>query len=224
MTDHQGEVVWQADYKPFGQAVASVEAVTNNLRFPGQYYDEETGLHYNYFRYYNPTIGRYMRPDPIGFGGGDLTLYGYAVNSPNNKTDPLGLADVGMAWWPSWPPDPSQNWMSIDPLQFSIGLGGVLGIIDVNWNSGNPRQTNVSITTPQMGGGFNLCISRIEKVHTSWPRYGSEPSLEEQPFHYSFGSQYLGFTFTDNFDTLSINLGLVVAVMPVNVASPHVSF
>jgi RHS repeat-associated protein len=56
------------------------------------YEDEETGLHYNYHRYYDPKIGRYLRTDPIGFVGGDVNLYAYAWNSPMNAMDPWGLA------------------------------------------------------------------------------------------------------------------------------------
>jgi RHS repeat-associated protein len=58
--------------------------------FPGQYYDQETGLHYNYFRYYNPTTGRYITPDIIGLED-QINLYGYAKASPINSIDPLGL-------------------------------------------------------------------------------------------------------------------------------------
>ena len=59
--------------------------------FPGQYYDQETELHYNWYRFYNPKIGRYVRVDPIGFWGGDLTLYIYVSNAPTNGFDALGL-------------------------------------------------------------------------------------------------------------------------------------
>ena len=69
--------MWLADYEPFGQVSLPVATVSNNLRFPGQYFDEETGLHYNYFRDYDPGIGRYVQSDPIGIDGG-LSLYGYA--------------------------------------------------------------------------------------------------------------------------------------------------
>lgn len=60
-------------------------------RFPGQYFDKETNLHYNYFRYYEPETGRYISPDPIGLAGG-LNVYGYALQNPLSYTDPDGLA------------------------------------------------------------------------------------------------------------------------------------
>jgi len=66
ITDQAQTVVWAADYRPFGDATTTVNTVNNNLRFPGQYYDEESGLHYNYFRYYDPKIGRYITHDPFG--------------------------------------------------------------------------------------------------------------------------------------------------------------
>ena len=65
-----------------------------NLRFQGQYFDEETGLHYNRFRYYDPDVGRFVSQDPIGLLGGD-NLYQYAPN-PSGWVDQLGLA--GSRW------------------------------------------------------------------------------------------------------------------------------
>jgi RHS repeat-associated protein len=62
------------------------------IRFPGQYYDAETGLHYNRFRYYDPSIGRYVSADPIGqIASGDPNLYAYVWNDPINYIDPSGL-------------------------------------------------------------------------------------------------------------------------------------
>ncbi len=70
---------------------------TFNLRFPGQYFDVETGLHYNYFRDYEPQTGRYIESDPIGLAGG-FNTYTYAIVSPTNNTDELGLYGAGYAF------------------------------------------------------------------------------------------------------------------------------
>ncbi len=91
MTDSTGTVVWAADYKPFGEATVTVSTITNNLRFPGQYFDAETGNHYNYFRDYNPVIGRYIEADPIGIKEGNNHIFVYAKNNPLNNADRSGL-------------------------------------------------------------------------------------------------------------------------------------
>ena len=88
-----GAVAWQAAYLPFGEVQISVNTVTNNLRFPGQYYDAETGLHYNWNRYYDPASGRYISADPIGLGGG-LNLYVYVSMNPINSNDFRGLVNI----------------------------------------------------------------------------------------------------------------------------------
>ncbi|MFO7557789.1 MAG: RHS repeat-associated core domain-containing protein [Desulfobacterales bacterium] len=96
ITDESGQIVWSAQYNPFGQATTdddpdgNGQSVVFNFRFPGQYYDEETGLHYNYYRYYDPRTGRYLTPDPIGIEGG-MNLYAYVGGNPVNYTDPTGL-------------------------------------------------------------------------------------------------------------------------------------
>ncbi len=91
LTDATQTVAWKAVYTPFGEAVVSIATVENPFRFPGQYYDAETGLHYNYYRYYNPQTGRYITPDPIGLWGG-INLFAY-TNNPVNFIDPLGLKE-----------------------------------------------------------------------------------------------------------------------------------
>jgi RHS repeat-associated protein len=91
MTAVNGAVVWSAKYSSFGKAeVDSTSSVTNNFRFSGQYYDAETGNHYNYHRYFDPKNGRYLRSDPIGIYGG-INLYTYALNNPTSFYDSLGL-------------------------------------------------------------------------------------------------------------------------------------
>ena len=68
----------------------SVNSFANNLRFAGQYFDEETGLHYNYVRDYDPQTGRYVQSDPIGLNGG-LKSYTCVGSNPINLTDFFGL-------------------------------------------------------------------------------------------------------------------------------------
>jgi len=98
LTDSTGAPVWAADYLPFGQADVRISTVENNLRFPGQYFDKETGLHYNWHRYYDPGTGRYLTPDPIGLNGG-MNLYSYSYQNPINYIDPLGL-DITVTLYP----------------------------------------------------------------------------------------------------------------------------
>lgn len=93
-------IVWSWDSTAFGLG-APTGSVTFNLRFPGQYYDQGTGQFYNHNRFYNPELGRYMEPDPIGLEGG-LNPYTYAGNNPVMNTDSSGLVletllDAGLA-------------------------------------------------------------------------------------------------------------------------------
>jgi len=92
-TDRTGNISWAADFDPFGKATPTTAFITQNLRFPGQYYDEETGLHYNIARFYDPNLGRYLQSDPIGLAGG-INTYAYVYNNPLRYTDPQGLVAV----------------------------------------------------------------------------------------------------------------------------------
>ncbi|WP_248804926.1 RHS repeat-associated core domain-containing protein [Pseudomonas sp. MWU13-2100] len=97
LTEADGTMVWQARYRVWGATVEEVREPyyieEQNLRFQGQYLDRETGLHYNTFRFYDPDIGRFTTPDPMGLAGG-LNAYQYAPN-PQGWSDPLGLMKCG---------------------------------------------------------------------------------------------------------------------------------
>lgn len=90
MTDSIGTQVWSGQLNTFGEVVSEAGYVENNLRFPGQYHDRETGLYYNYYRYYDPSIGRYVTSDPVGLRGG-VNTYAYTGGNPIVYIDPLGL-------------------------------------------------------------------------------------------------------------------------------------
>ena len=94
MSDVAGEIVWSAEYAPFGEARVTLERRSLPLRLPGQYADAESGTHYNYFRDYDPEAGRYLTSDPIGLAGGPNT-YAYVENLPTMDSDVLGLRRTG---------------------------------------------------------------------------------------------------------------------------------
>ncbi|MDC5386252.1 RHS repeat protein [Acinetobacter baumannii] len=88
-------VVWSWDSTAFGVGNPT-GSITFNLRFPGQYYDVGTNQFYNHNRFYNPELGRYMEPDPIGLEGG-LNPYAYAGSNPVMNTDSTGLCPMCLA-------------------------------------------------------------------------------------------------------------------------------
>jgi len=88
-TDQAGMDVWRWEPDAFG-TTAPTGTVTVNLRYPGQYFDAETGLHQNWHRTYAPSSGRYLESDPIGLGGG-LNTFGYVTGNPLRYSDPRGL-------------------------------------------------------------------------------------------------------------------------------------
>jgi RHS repeat-associated protein len=77
LTSNTGQIKWQGAMDAFGQVQTTTSDIINPLRFPGQYFDAETGLHYNYFRDYDPELGRYIQSDRLGLFDGPNT-YGYA--------------------------------------------------------------------------------------------------------------------------------------------------
>ncbi|MGH1456150.1 MAG: RHS repeat-associated core domain-containing protein [Alphaproteobacteria bacterium] len=91
-SDSTGASVWSWDSDAFGNG-APTGTQTVNLRFAGQYWDDESGLHYNWNRYYDPTTGRYISSDPIGLNGG-LNTFAYVSANPVMFIDPEGLKSV----------------------------------------------------------------------------------------------------------------------------------
>jgi RHS repeat-associated protein len=88
ITDSSQTVLWTWNSDPFGNGQPT-GSLSYNLRFPGQYYDAETGHNYNYLRDYDPTTGRYAESDPIGLNGG-INEYRYAYANPVIYLDPMG--------------------------------------------------------------------------------------------------------------------------------------
>ena len=118
LTDEAGTVQWKAHYTPYGMPILEINNLEQLARFPGQYFDQETGLHYNYFRDYDPEIGRYIQSDPIGLNGG-VSTYGYAYQNPITNIDPFGLEVTG-----EWVKEPELNNVSATPICDANGQCG----------------------------------------------------------------------------------------------------
>lgn len=157
MPDISGNLVWRAVYDSFGKADVQLSStITNNLRFPGQYFDEETGLHYNWNRYYDPMIGRYITPDPMGFLSGDINLYTYVGNDPINSIDPVGTQKT-----------------SVNPIQFLIEtvLGEIIGskVQDalkkyLDYLEENAYQETYLPLEKSASGVYRICIKNCQKI------------------------------------------------------------
>jgi len=146
MTSANGAVVWSAKYESFGQAVVEVGTVVNNFRFPGQYFDTESGLNYNYHRYYDSELGRYLRRDPIGIGGG-INLFNYVSMDPINKSDIMGLCPCNS--------DCKTGMYSFTGVEYG-GFAVVAGITTRNLNvacSDASSSFNMQLSCLNFGGG-----------------------------------------------------------------------
>lgn len=125
ITNSMGQDVWRWDNTdPFGanapnENPSGLGTFTCNLRLPGQYFDKETNLHYNYFRDYDPAIGRYIQSDPIGLRGG-INTYAYVASNPLGRTDPLGLFVITGS-------GTVQGSIMVGPVGASASVGGIVG-------------------------------------------------------------------------------------------------
>ncbi|NOU06560.1 MAG: RHS repeat-associated core domain-containing protein [Hyphomicrobiaceae bacterium] len=90
MTDGTKAQVWAATWQAWGGSYSITGPQANDSRFPGQWFQLESGLHYNWHRHYDPSIGRYTQPDPLGFVDGP-SVHGYVGGLPQGYVDPDGL-------------------------------------------------------------------------------------------------------------------------------------
>lgn len=123
MVASSGQVVWEARFKAFGRVDNYRAAVMNKLRLPGQYYDDETGLHHNVFRDFDPEIGRYLQSDPLGIIDGP-NIYVYARSNPLTSSDPLGLFAFAI------PLAPAVGQLVVDAIALGLGAYGLFNMSD----------------------------------------------------------------------------------------------
>ncbi len=141
-TDQYQDIVWDAVREPFGRRFVTVNQIEMPLGFPGQYYDQESGNFYNYFRDYDPSTGRYLQSDPIGLLGG-INTYAYVAGNPLFYADPYGLSKLTIGY--------------NDGTSVSIDNPSAQDFVNTINNSPNNSITNVQ----QMGHGntSSICIS-----------------------------------------------------------------
>ncbi|ORF13240.1 hypothetical protein BGI00_04100 [Snodgrassella alvi] len=146
LTDEAGEIVWECSYQLWGKPIQEIahREIQQNLRYQGQYLDRETGLHYNTFRYYDPDMGRFTQPDPIGLRGG-YNLYQYAPNALM-WIDPWGLAG---------------NPKTATHITY-LGIDSKTGKVYVGYASMQGRQDPIAVLKYRYGNDF----SRFDGIPT----------------------------------------------------------
>ncbi len=180
-TDHLGSprlatnsnqtVIWRWDSEAFGGTPPDEDpdqdgiATTIHHRFPGQQYDVESGLYYNYFRTYDPSTGRYLESDPIGLRGG-INTYTYALDNPLRWTDSLGL-DVLLCHRPADLPFPLNQfdhyWIKTDTLE--AGMGGMRGgVPGQNGNSDRPYDPTQTVDHSGQSNASNASCEKQNNV------------------------------------------------------------
>ena len=199
-TDARGVVVWQWISDAFGASPPEEDPdqdglrTTIHLRFPGQYFDAESGLHYNWHRYYDPQVGRYTQSDPIGLAGG-INTYAYVWGNPVSYVDPDGLRGGAVRpqltynpgiQMPGPQPAPTWNFMPSNPflgrqtgmqlIADSIGNLDFRTPSNVNWGNllpGPPVPPGCTvISAPQPA---NMCTANSTPTIVCGPVIGPRP-------------------------------------------------
>jgi RHS repeat-associated protein len=144
-------IVWRWNSDPFGTAAANqnpsgLGAFAYNLRFPGQYYDAETGLSQNYLRdCYDPQTGRYCQSDPIGLMGGSFSPYAYAGGNPISYADPNGQCP----------------WCVVAA---GAAVGGSAAFVGTLWGGGSLGDAVAAIPGGALGGAAAVALAGVEAV------------------------------------------------------------
>lgn len=142
LVSSDGKLAWSARFTAFGEVETLRESGTDcPIRFQGQWFDEESGLHYNWKRYYEPESGTYLSSDPVGLGGGSRS-YGY-VHNPLAWIDPLGLAGCAVT-----PEQGSIDYGTLDALGRPTGVRATITPDMI----GTGTSANPNIEPPGWGG------------------------------------------------------------------------
>ena len=196
LTDHEGRIAWSAQYKAWGEAREAISEAgrragfANPIRFQGQYLDEETGLHYNRYRYYDPGSGRYVSKDPLGLQGGK-NAYAFVRNNPVLRADPWGLIDINMIHPDEWLHDEVEKLPSGPKTITVAGHADAYGMDDANSKEVRPSQLadkikqlpnydkdkTVILYACEAGRGNNCYASKLSKCLGGQRVLGAEESV-----------------------------------------------
>jgi RHS repeat-associated protein len=196
VTDKRGQIAWKAEYLAFGTARVFVEHVRQPWRLPGQYLDEETGLHYSVVRYYSPAHGRFLSMDPQRLPGASLNYYTYCDGDPVNRVDPtgeisltlgavligigIGIA-VGAAIGAGVELYKQRNQEKTDWGQVGLAalvggcLGGISGAIFVVGSAalvGALGVVGAGAAAGAISGAVEYCVTAIGEGEWSWTKFG----------------------------------------------------
>jgi len=182
LTSPGGEVVWSERSGAWGEkGEVYASRIDNPLRFQGHYFDGETGLHYNRYRYYDPAIAAYISQDPLGLAGG-LNVYDYVI-APQTWIDPLGLKCWNTARRDYWKAEakaaPKGMYSSVNMLRMRLGLAPRIRVEEYHFKTRRIRTRNVSLELnhriwPQRSGKNVDLPYNLEKV-TPWEHAAKDP-------------------------------------------------
>ena len=184
LSDASGKILWSWESKPFGETTPNEDpdqdgvALRYNQRFPGQIYDAETGLHYNFYRDYNPQTGRYVQSDPIGLEGG-MNSFGYVNGKPLSLIDINGLAASFATLWSRYQ-DVTENGGPLPPIGFSLQVAGGQLWTDFK-NGGNTCAVRLSNAFNRSG----------EKIPKNSPRVVRNSTADKNGNYYLKGAYEL---------------------------------